>query len=676
MKLGRVSEFIGFLFWGVTASAGNNLCSDLFSLSATRILPHLEWYEATRVISLKPTKDISKFVSHTGIRVTQRNKNGEPTEVLLRVLSDNSNNKIEVIGDFNKWGVSGTTVLKDEGNGYFSGKIFGIKHGDQFRLRVNGQDLLDPSALAFSTPELNQKLTGQNNSELNSVFWDIDGVGKYEFKNPIVDLRAKPMSISENEIHALVAKYKGGPKNTNETYNFIAGSGLISELKKRGINAIELLPFNAAADGEAWAQRYQVYGLFAIESKYGTPTEFARMMDKFNEAGIAVVMDALFSHYPFKSNEGHRHLNPIGLNNWKKANGQNLYGDRLTEWNTYRYDYENPFVRRFLIDSVLTTIKYYRVSGVRVDNYDGIQYLPGGTLFLKELVKEIRDYAPEIWMNAEMFSAKNEVTKRLDQDGHGMNSYNNGKFFGEVVRAFSQSRTDGLDMNVIKSAIREIWKWNEALRLFYITNHDEAANVAGGATGAYFATLVNGGGWQHVEGKTRVFGSLAMMAGSMYLDMLQLRILQEGNFYSNPNVEWGLLESQSQKNSDRFFADLSKFFISESAFNSLNLHPEIENHVDFNNKIISLERIDFQTGKRVYAVINFNHNGFENYSFGVGKAGNYKIKVDSDRAEYGGSGRMGQSSVVSSQNIPMHGEGQSVKIPYLAPYGVVVIGTH
>ncbi len=672
MKLLYVSGFISFFFWNFSALSAANVCADLFKSNPVKVPPHLEWYEAARVIGLKPTKDISKFVSQTGFTVTQRNKNGEPTEVFLRVLSDNSNNKIEVIGDFNKWGVSGITVLRDEGNGYFSGRISGIKHLDQYRLRVNGRDSVDLAGLVFATAEFNQKV-GRNGSDLNSVFWDIDGVGKYELKNKIVDLRTKPMCITEAEIHSLVAKYKGGPKSYGETYNFVADSGVISEIKSRGINAIEFLPFNAAADGDHWHNHYQAYGMFAVESKYGTPVEIARMVDGFNGAGVGVIMDVLLSHHQHEANTGNRSLGPVGFNNWEKANGQKLYGEKLTQWGTRRWDYENPFVCRFLIDSILTHIKYYRISGIRIDNYDGIRFLPGGTQFLKQLVREIREYAPEIWINAEMFLPENTVTKRQDWDGHGMNSYNSGNFFWNIVRSFAQSPTEGIDMNIFKWTIRDVWKWNEALKLFYVTNHDEAANHTEGATGAYFATLVNGGGWQYVEGKTRAFGSVAMLAGSLYLDMPQLRILQEGTFSNNPNVDWSLLKNQSQKNSDRFFADLSQYFISERAFSSLNLHPEIENHVDFNNKVISLERIDFLTGKRVYGLISFNHNGLENYSFGVGKSGHYEVKIDSDRVEYGGSHRMAQNPTVTTQDIPMHGEPYSVTIPYIAPYGVVVI---
>src|ERR1019366_6501708 len=103
-------------------------------------------------------------------------------------------------------------------------------------------------------------------------------------------------------IHALVEKWRGangaaGPSNESDTYRFISTSGVIAELKRMGYNAIEFLPFNMSNDGSAWHFRYQTYGLFAPDSRFGTPDEFAMMMDAFNRAGIGIVMDVVVGHY-------------------------------------------------------------------------------------------------------------------------------------------------------------------------------------------------------------------------------------------------------------------------------------------------------------------------------------------------------------------------------------------
>lgn len=85
----------------------------------------------------------------------------------------------------------------------------------------------------------------------------------------------------------------------------------------------------------------------------------------------------------------------------------------MSPWDTHRYDYANPHVRRFLIDSILHMMYRYGISGIRFDNYDGIRFEPGGTEFLKQLAVEVRDYRPEALLIAEMFFADNKVMKRI-----------------------------------------------------------------------------------------------------------------------------------------------------------------------------------------------------------------------------------------------------------------------
>ena len=153
------------------------------------------------------------------------------------------------------------------------------------------------------------------------------------------------------------------------------------------------------------------------------------MMDAFNEAGIGVVMDVVVGHYPFDGNVEGRRIGPVGLTQWKKADGRILYGQDMSPWATYRYDYANPYIRRHLIDSILTMVKRYGISGLRFDNLDGIRFASGGREFLRELHEELRAYRPEIWTNAEMFFGDNSVTASMESGGLGLNARTNSDLF-------------------------------------------------------------------------------------------------------------------------------------------------------------------------------------------------------------------------------------------------------
>lgn len=630
-------------------------------------------YEATRINGVPASKDCHNYKSETGIFVTKRDAQGNATEGRIRVLSDNANNKIQILADFNGWGqnFAPEDELKRVGDSpYYEGRIRKLSHKMAYRLLVNGKQLLDPSATQF---------TGE--SYLNGVFWDFDRPGAYRMQTMSVDLRGKPIAIAETEVRELVRKYKGGPAKPGDTYKFVAESGVIQELKKAGYNAVEFLPFNTSVDGDHWHFRYQVFGLFGPEAKFGNPDEFAQMLDAFNKAGIAVIMDAVVGHFPFNANEGIRALDPVGNHNWKKADGQKLYGQIFSPWGTLRYDYANPFVRRFLVDGTVSMVCRYGISGIRFDNLDGIRLYEGpgggGPEFLKQLMSELRAYRPESVLIAEMFFGFNQVLRRMDKGGFGVSFRTHSDFF-DFLKDNMQKSTEQIDMERLKNALRAPFGYGEASRVQYATNHDEAANRRDGATGAYVASLVNGGGWYYVENKTKAFGSLAMLTSSVYLDMPQLRMLQEGSFNENAPVDWNLLGLDSQKAVYGYFAKLSSYFKDNQAFAFQNLRPDLENHVDTNNgnRVISVKRKDLKTGKLIYALINLGHVGTGNYRFGVEAQGQMRIVINSDAKEFAGSGELEKrapSGVVQVDDQAAHGKPRSVSVPFLAPYATVVL---
>ena len=235
----------------------------------------------------------------------------------------------------------------------------------EYRLLVNGQPLIAPSATTTTTPEWTDRSQGPGRpSYLNSIFWDHDHPNAYRMQTTSVDLRGKFPIIAEEEAYELVRHWRDprgqvGPRSVAETYKFIAESGVIDELKRMGYNAIEFLPFNPSVDGPQWDRRYLVFDLFGPNSRYGTPDECKQMMDAFNQAGIAVIMDAVAGHYTDQGNAGIRDIGPVGIHNFKKNDGRNLFGDQRSPWGTYRYDYNNPSVRRFLIDGLVSNLKHY-----------------------------------------------------------------------------------------------------------------------------------------------------------------------------------------------------------------------------------------------------------------------------------------------------------------------------
>jgi 1,4-alpha-glucan branching enzyme len=551
-----------------------------------------------------------------------------------------------------------------------------------YLLTIDGHVVLDPASPMYTTPEYiaREGKLGEGDY-LNSVFWDFERPGAYKVQTKGVDLRGKPVLISEVEAASFASKWtdqngQRGPRTKADTYAFIAKSGLIPFLRQSGINAVEFLPFNQTVDGESWHFRYQVFGLFAPDSRFGSPDEFKMMVDEFHRNGIAVVMDTVISHFPFKGNQSpSRQLQGVGMDVWTKADGRKLYAGNKSPWDTYRYDYTNPYVRRMLTESVLFMLQEYGIDGVRYDNVDGLNYEQGGQQLLKELNTKIREINPGALLVAESFGTPNSYQFRLDQGGVGMNAKNSGGMF-EIWRNLLQAPTEAVDMWAIGGLLNKLWDWKELAQMRYITNHDESANPRGGATGSYPATLI-GDNLFYTMGKIKMADSFNMLSGAYYLSTPQTRIMQKGSFYNNPSVDWDLLRNDpSSRSLWNYFGALGHYVESRpDFFNFASLNRDMQNHVDNDNKIISLKRVDPNTGKAIYILINMGHKEFRHYRFGVAQEGRYKVAFDGDSREFGGSGHLHDDlpgGVFDTDARGEHSKPRSLIVPVVAPYSVTI----
>jgi len=142
-------------------------------------------------------------------------------------------------------------------------------------------------------------------------------------------------------------------------------------------------------------------------------------------------------------------------------------------------------------------------------------------------------------------------------------------------------------------------------------------------------------------------------------------------------VDWGLRGNTISAQTDLFLGDLSRYVGRNKAFNFSNMTPELENHTDYDNHVISFYRTD--GAKKVLVVVNLSHNSFDHYAFGVNTSGDLKLVLDNDAVRYGGSGRleelMPQRSLRIDTGSGMHGKSATLVVPYLPPLSVVVFET-
>ena len=288
--------------------------------------------------------------------------------------------RVFVIGSFNGWNETANemTRLKPETMGIYELFIPGLQEGELYKYLIETKDgkrlyKADPYAnYAELRPGTASAIADIEHFKWTDSKW-------MENRKKEEDVYAQPMAIYE--VHP--GSWKRHPGRDDEgfySYRDLV-TYLIPYVKEMGYTHIELMGISEYPFDGSWG--YQVTGYYAPTSRYGTPEDFAYLVNECHKNKIGVILDWVPAHFP---KDAHGLVEFDGTATYEYADARK--GEH-PDWGTKIFDYSKNEVKNFLIGSALMWVENYHVDGLRVDAVASMLYLDYG--------KEDGQWVPNIY---------------------------------------------------------------------------------------------------------------------------------------------------------------------------------------------------------------------------------------------------------------------------------------
>jgi 1,4-alpha-glucan branching enzyme len=576
---------------------------------------------------------------------------------------------VYVMGDFNGWNKSSHALRSRAVSGIWEGFISGVEKGAKYKFHVCSRyqgytaDKTDPFALHGETPPLTA-----------SIVWDLDYLWNDEAwmreRSRQNNLQA-PMSIYE--VH--IGSWMRIPQEENRSLSYREIAPRLAEYVARlGFTHVEFLPVMEHPFYGSWG--YESLGYFAPTSRYGTPQDFMFLIDTLHQHGIGVILDWVPSHFP--SDE-----HGLGF-----FDGTHLYEhfdarQRIQpDWGSLTFNCGRNEVRAFLLSSAMFWLGIYHADGLRVDAVASMLYLDysrkegewipniyGGRenieaiAFLRRFNEEVYKKHPDIQTMAEESTDWPMVSRPNYVGGLGFGMKWDMGWMHDTLEYMEKDPVHR-KYHHNRLTFRLLYAYHENFVL--PLSHDEVVHGKGS-----LLRKMPGDDWQK-------FANLRLLLGYMYAQPGKKLLFMGGEFgqwnewYHDVSLDWGLLDYPLHKSLQHWVADLNGLYRKEEALHVLDFDPSGFEWIDCNDSqhsVVSLLRKAPSGGDGILAVFNFTPVPRHGYRVGAPSSGFWKEVLNSDAAEYGGSG-MGNLGGKETEEIPCHGRPWSLDFT-LPPLGAV-----
>ena len=578
---------------------------------------------------------------------------------------------VSVVGDFNNWDKDKNPMVREEPLGIYTCFIQGIEEDMIYKYCIETKtgDFLykaDPFAnYAEVRPGTASKVHDISHLKWSDSAW--------MEKRAVWNMDESPMSIYE----AHIGSWKQHPGEEEERfYNYREFAVEAAKyMKEMGYTHIELMGIAEHPYDGSWG--YQVTGYFAPTSRYGTPEDFAYMVNYFHRNKIGVILDWVPAHFP---RDAHGLADFDGTAVYEYADPRK--GEH-PDWGTKIFDYGKSEVKNFLISNALFWMEHFHVDGLRVDAVASMLYLDYGKRdgqwvpnkyggnqnleaieFFKHLNSVVLGRNPGAVMIAEESTAWPKVTGKPEDDGLGFSlKWNMGWMhdFLEYMKLDPYFRKE--HHNQMTFAMTYAYSEKYVL----VLSHDEVVHLK--------CSMINKMPGLGFDKYANLKVGYAFMMGHpgkkllfMGQDFAQLREWSEER-----ELDWYLLEEPEHQYLQAFTRDLLKLYKKNKAMyeqDTVGYGFEWVNANDGYRSIFSFIRHSRNNKKNLLFVCNFTPMEWADYRVGVPRRKQCRLILNSDEKQYGGKG---EERPLIYKAVKQECDGRPYSFPYkLPPYGVAV----
>ena len=578
---------------------------------------------------------------------------------------------VSVIGEFNGWDAAADRMERQEPLGIYTVFVPEAKDGQMYKycIETESGELIYKADPFANYAELRPG-TASRITDVSHLKWTDD---RWMESRKKWDNKENPLSIYEVHMGSWM-RHPGREDEGFYTYREFA-EAITKYVKKMGYTHVELMGIAEHPFDGSWG--YQVTGYYAPTSRYGTPEDFAYMINYLHRNGIGVILDWFPAHFP---QDAHGLADFDGTPTFEYADPRK--GEH-PDWGTKIFDYEKPQVRNFLIANALFWIEHFHVDGLRVDAVASMLYLDYGKQdgqwvpnkyggnqnleaieFFKHLNSVVLGRNPGTMMIAEESTAWPKVTGNPEDDGLGFSlKWNMGWMhdFTEYMKLDPYFRKNAHHMMTFSME----YAYSENYIL--VLSHDEVVHLK-----CSMLNKMPGEGFDKYANLKAAYAFMTGHPGKKLLFMGQ-EFAQLREWSEERELDWFLLSEEPHQQIQNWYRDLLHLYKKNPALYELDNDPagfEWINKDDIFRSIFSFVRHSKGKKKDLLFVCNFTPVAREDYRVGVPTKRQCKLVLNSDEKEYGGSGEKRKEIY---KPVKKECDGQKYSFAYPLPaYGVAV----